>query len=137
MATREYSRIFEPIKIGKVEIKNRIAMAPMGVGGLTTPEGAFSQRAINYYIERARGGTGLIITSACKRIGSTVQGFRSIILRMSFTDLQPAALHFFPIQLSNCLISFTSFKHLHKCKSAGPSGVSICYYFEAFNFSKP
>ena len=66
MATREYSKIFEPIKIGKVEIKNRIAMAPMGVGGLTTPEGAFSQRAIDYYIERARGGTGLIITSLVK-----------------------------------------------------------------------
>ena len=66
MAIREYSRIFEPIKIGKVEIKNRIAMAPMGVGGLTTPEGAFSQRAIDYYIERARGGTGLIITSLVK-----------------------------------------------------------------------
>ena len=66
MATGEYSRIFEPIEIGKVEIKNRIAMAPMGISGLTTLEGAFSQRAIDYYLERVRGGTGLIITSLVK-----------------------------------------------------------------------
>ena len=63
MAASKYSKIFEPIKIRRLEIKNRIAMAPMGVGGLTTIEGAFSQRAIDYYIERAIGGTGLIITS--------------------------------------------------------------------------
>jgi len=66
MVASKYSRIFEPIKIGKVEIKNRIAMAPMGIFGLTTLGGAFSQRAIDYYIERARGGTGLIITSLVK-----------------------------------------------------------------------
>lgn len=66
MAASTYSKIFEPIKIGEVEIKNRIAMAPMGIVGLVTLEGGFSQRAIDYYIERARGGTGLIITSLVK-----------------------------------------------------------------------
>ncbi len=29
MATGTYSKLFEPISIGRVEIKNRIAMAPM------------------------------------------------------------------------------------------------------------
>ncbi len=66
MVASKYSKIFEPIKIGKVEVKNRIAMAPMGIVGLTTLGGAFSQRATDYYIERARGGTGLIITSLVK-----------------------------------------------------------------------
>ncbi|MDN5348512.1 MAG: 2-enoate reductase [Clostridia bacterium] len=61
-----YTRLFEPIKIGKLEIKNRIAMAPMGVLGLVTQDGCFSQRAVDYYIERARGGAGLIITSVTK-----------------------------------------------------------------------
>lgn len=53
-----YTRLFEPVKIGKVEVKNKIAMAPMGVLGLVTLDGCFSQRAIDYYIERARGAPG-------------------------------------------------------------------------------
>jgi 2-enoate reductase len=57
-----YPKLFEPISIGKVTIKNRIAMAPMGIVGLTNPDGNPGPRAIDYYIERARGGTGLIIT---------------------------------------------------------------------------
>lgn len=59
-------RLFDPINIGKVTVKNRIAMAPMGIVGLTAPDGNPSQRAIDYYIERARGGVGLIITSVFK-----------------------------------------------------------------------
>lgn len=61
-----YESLFQPIKIGKVEIKNKIAMAPMGILGLTTPEGGFTGRAIDYYVERAKGGVGLIITSIVK-----------------------------------------------------------------------
>jgi len=64
MATGKYAKLFEPISIGKVEIKNRIAMAPMAIGGLTTPDGGFAGRAIDYYVERAKGGVGLIITAA-------------------------------------------------------------------------
>jgi 2-enoate reductase len=60
------SIIFEPIKIGKVQIKNKIAMAPMGAFGLVDESCCFNQRAIDYYVERAKGGTGLIITSVCK-----------------------------------------------------------------------
>ncbi|MBN1189372.1 MAG: FAD-dependent oxidoreductase [Dehalococcoidales bacterium] len=61
-----YPHLFKPVAIGKVIIKNRVAMAPMGIIGLTEPDGNPSQRAIDYYIERARGGTGLIITSVFK-----------------------------------------------------------------------
>lgn len=48
--------------IGKLELKNRVYMAPMGTA--TEPDGSFSDRAIRYYEERAKGGTGLIITGA-------------------------------------------------------------------------
>ncbi|MFL0194300.1 FAD-dependent oxidoreductase [Clostridium sp. WILCCON 0269] len=58
--------LFESIKIGKVEIKNKISMAPMGAFGLVDNEGCYNQRAIDYYVERAKGGTGLIITSITK-----------------------------------------------------------------------
>ncbi|MDN3955343.1 FAD-dependent oxidoreductase [Sporolactobacillus laevolacticus] len=61
-----YESLFQPIKIGKLEVKNRISMAPMGAFGLVDNEGCYSQRAIDYYVERAKGGTGLIITSITK-----------------------------------------------------------------------
>lgn len=57
-----YSNLFTPVKIGKVEVKNRFAMAPMGPLGLSDTEGGFNQRGIDYYTERAKGGTGLIFT---------------------------------------------------------------------------
>ncbi|MCG0275851.1 MAG: FAD-dependent oxidoreductase [Thermosediminibacteraceae bacterium] len=62
---KDYSNLFEPFKIGKLEIKNRFVMAPMGPGGFSTPDGAFNQRGVEYYVERAKGGTGLIITGIC------------------------------------------------------------------------
>ncbi|MCK4722298.1 MAG: 2-enoate reductase, partial [Dehalococcoidia bacterium] len=55
-------KLFEPGKIGKLSLKNRIVMAPMGIVGLTEPDGRLSQRGIDYYVARAKGGTGLIIT---------------------------------------------------------------------------
>jgi len=58
----KYKKLFEPIMIGKCEIKNRFALAPMGPLGLGDSEGGFNQRGIDYYTERAKGGTGLIIT---------------------------------------------------------------------------
>lgn len=60
--TQKYNKLFEPVKIGSLEIKNRFAMAPMGPLGLADAEGGFNQRGIEYYTARARGGTGLIIT---------------------------------------------------------------------------
>ena len=62
----KFEKLFEPVQIGKVAIKNRIAMAPMGIVGLVNPDGSPTQRAIDYYIERARGNVGLIITSLFK-----------------------------------------------------------------------
>jgi len=58
--------LFEPIKIGKVEIKNRIAMAPMGIGAMRNPDGTFGPRVLDYFGERVRGGVGLIITNVFK-----------------------------------------------------------------------
>ncbi|HHV79579.1 MAG TPA: FAD-dependent oxidoreductase [Firmicutes bacterium] len=63
---REYVKLFEPIRIANVEIKNKIAMAPMGNLGLSTSDGCFSQRGVDYFVERAKGGTGLIITGVTK-----------------------------------------------------------------------
>lgn len=58
----KYSKLFSPIKIGSITIKNRFAMTPMGPLGLADANGGWNQRGIDYYVERAKGGTGLIIT---------------------------------------------------------------------------
>jgi len=54
--------LFKPGKIGKLEIKNRIVMAPMGTMGLVEMDGRYSQRGIDYFVARAKGGVGLIET---------------------------------------------------------------------------
>ena len=56
----EYPKIFEPITIKRTTIKNRIAMTPMGTNYGET-SGEMSNRHMNYYSLRAKGGTGLII----------------------------------------------------------------------------
>ncbi len=62
-----YTKLFEPINIGKVELQNRIAMAPMAIGvGFKNPDGSLTQRAVDYFTERAKGGAGLIIMGATK-----------------------------------------------------------------------
>ena len=58
----KYQKLFTPVSIGNVQLKNRFALAPMGPLGLGDANGGFNQRGIDYYTERAKGGTGLIIT---------------------------------------------------------------------------
>lgn len=60
-----YPNLFKPIKIGGVEVANRIAMMPMGVFSprlMNTRTGAYTKEGADYYIERAKGGTGLIVS---------------------------------------------------------------------------
>lgn len=58
-------KLFEPMKIGKLHLKNRTSMAPMGLVGYSDVNGGFTEEAQNYYIERAKGGVGLIVTGIC------------------------------------------------------------------------
>ena len=58
----KYQELFTAVKVGSITIKNRFAMAPMGPLGLADANGGWNQRGIDYYVERAKGGTGLIIT---------------------------------------------------------------------------
>jgi 2-enoate reductase len=60
--TTKYQKLFEPITIGKLTLKNRISMAPLGMVAMADACGGFSENPQEYYIERAKGGTGLIIT---------------------------------------------------------------------------
>ena len=42
----DYKALFTPARIGKVRLKNRFAMAPMGPLGLADAQGGFNQRGI-------------------------------------------------------------------------------------------
>ncbi|MFC2013953.1 hypothetical protein ACFLU8_03645 [Chloroflexota bacterium] len=55
-------KLFKSGKIGTMEVKNRIVMAPMGLGRMAEADGNWGERVQEYYIARARGGTGLITT---------------------------------------------------------------------------
>lgn len=57
----EYKTLFSPMKIGGCEIKNRIVMSPM-LMGFGQFDGCTTEMLMDYYEERAKGGTGLIIT---------------------------------------------------------------------------
>lgn len=56
-----YDMLFSPMKIGNVEIKNRIVMAPMCMG-FGQYNGCATKTMMDYYEERAKGGVGLIFT---------------------------------------------------------------------------
>lgn len=55
-----YKHIFEPLTIRRMTMKNRIMMTPMGTN-YGEQSGEMSFLHINYYKQRARGGTGLIM----------------------------------------------------------------------------
>ena len=59
--TAQYSPLFQPGSIGSLKLPNRLIMAAMG-NGLASPEGEVTEKLLDYYLARARGGVGLIIT---------------------------------------------------------------------------
>jgi 2,4-dienoyl-CoA reductase-like NADH-dependent reductase (Old Yellow Enzyme family) len=54
--------MFEPIKIGPVEIKNRLAVAPMNLAG--DRDGHPTRQYACYFNARALGGFGLMTTGS-------------------------------------------------------------------------
>ena len=53
--------LFTPIRVGPLEVKNRVVLAPLDVG-LHGPDGEVTDRYIDFLVDRARGETGLLIT---------------------------------------------------------------------------
>ena len=60
----KFVRLFEPLKIGNIEIKNRLVMAAMHLG--YTYDGFLNDKLLDFYEERAKGGAGLIILGGCQ-----------------------------------------------------------------------
>ena len=66
MIMNEFKPLFQYQMIGKIRLKNRIAMAPMGVEYMTEADGSLNRRVVDYYLERARHGVGMLICSVFK-----------------------------------------------------------------------
>lgn len=60
IAKTAFPHLFTPVKIGSIEVRNRLAMPPMGTC-FATRDGFVTDRTIAYYEARAKGGMGLII----------------------------------------------------------------------------
>ena len=88
----KYTALFQPIKINGLEVKNRLAVPPMG-SGFAADGGGVSDRLIKYHEQRARGGFGMIIVEVtaidgerglgsghqlCLHDDSLIPGFRKL-----------------------------------------------------------
>ena len=57
--TIKYPILLSPGKIGNIELRNKTVMCAMG---MSQSDGGFVNDAvINHYVERAKGGVGLIV----------------------------------------------------------------------------
>lgn len=59
--SKQFKRLCEPITINGMTLRNRTALAPMSMG-YTEGDDIINQRVIDYYVRRAEGHTGLIIS---------------------------------------------------------------------------
>jgi len=55
-----FKHLFTPVRIGNMEVRNRIVMLPMTTGYCEADE-TVGNRFINFFAERAKGGAGLLI----------------------------------------------------------------------------
>ena len=78
----KFGNLFQPGKIGKLELKNRIVMPPT-VTNYANIDGTVTERLIDFYAERAKGGVGLIIVE-CTKAESFLEPFVATnLLRIS------------------------------------------------------
>lgn len=88
----KFKSMFTPIKIGPMIVRNRFVVPPMG-NNFANTDGTMSDRSLAYYLERARGGFGLITFEAtvvykkakgglrkpCLFDDSTIDSFKRVI----------------------------------------------------------
>ena len=118
------SGLFSPIRIGSLELRNRLVMSPMETG-FGTREGLPSPRMLAYFEARAKGGVGLITLGACTidsrhkevptslHFGSddVIAAHRELVERVHEhgARIQPQLMHAGPDSLSPLLSGIPSF----------------------------
>ena len=90
-------KLFEPGKIGKMELKNRLVMAPLGHGmTFATKDGSLTDQFLAFYEARAKGGVGFIqlTVAALGRPYATGMVFSPGILSIVDDEHIPSAQRF-------------------------------------------
>ncbi|MBY9021258.1 MAG: FAD-dependent oxidoreductase [Candidatus Lokiarchaeota archaeon] len=59
----KFFKLFEPLEIGNVTISNRIVMPALNLN--MANDGYITQQLIDFYVERAKGGAGMLIVGGC------------------------------------------------------------------------
>jgi 2,4-dienoyl-CoA reductase-like NADH-dependent reductase (Old Yellow Enzyme family) len=63
--TPRFERLFQPIRLGEMEVNNRFALTPMATN-FSSNDGLVTERLKSYYAARAQGGAGLVmVEEAC------------------------------------------------------------------------
>ncbi|MEW6264585.1 MAG: FAD-dependent oxidoreductase [Thermodesulfobacteriota bacterium] len=73
--TKFFPRLFEPYNLGGMDLRNRLVMPAMCTN-LALEDGTVSDRQLDYYETRARGGVGLIIVEAATIQSPVADGVR-------------------------------------------------------------
>lgn len=76
----KYNKLFQPITINGMELKNRICMTAIELNYCTEGHGQVSQQLKDFYNARAEGGAGLIVVGGCRfdEYGAAGNAFVSI-----------------------------------------------------------
>ncbi len=127
MTVGRFKKIFEPTCIGRMQLKNRIVMPPTGTN-YAEKGGTISQRTLDYYEARARGGVGLIIVE-----GSAPEPHRTVLYQASLgdDDLIPRwqkvtdAAHKYNARIAIQLMHSTMENWDGKAVQVGPSAVIV------------
>jgi 2-enoate reductase len=80
-----FERLFSPVAINGVTLKNRIVMGPMGNISMADETGRPSERMVRYFAERAQGGAGLLTS-----------GLVPVSQRVDPAVTEPGGLSYFP-----------------------------------------
>lgn len=79
-----FENLFSPITINKTEIKNRIIYPALGL--LYSYDGKLNDKYINYFVERARGGAGIVTVGP---VGFDMVGSGPVALQIGTDDVIP------------------------------------------------
>lgn len=122
MAHPKYPHVFAPLQIGKHELKNRIIMGSMHSGLEDVPNAA--DRLSAYFVERVRGGVGMIITGgitphASGGKGAKLSELSEVPMHRAVTD----AVHAADAQIKICMQILHSGSIANVDAPVGPSPV--------------
>ena len=77
----EFRHLFTPFRIGSVEIRNRMVFQPH-VPYYGSADGYPTETTKRYYIERAKGGTGLCFLKSSRVLIMILYGIMMILLQL-------------------------------------------------------